>query len=71
MSNDLYRDALEKVKSEKEKNKIKAVSEGVFLQIIEGFLSMRESLSKNPEKVNEIIKESISKNIPKDQSEEP
>lgn len=61
-NNELYKEALSKVSSEQERQKIKAMTNDTFLKIIEAFFSVKNCYEQNPAKMVEIIKDQISKN---------
>jgi len=60
-SNELFKKSLDNVKSEEERNKIKAFAEDVFLNFIEGVLTSQKIVEENPEKVADVFARRIPK----------
>jgi hypothetical protein len=60
-SNELFKKSLDNVKSEEERNKIKAFAEDVFLNFIEGVLTSQKIVEENPEKVADVLARRIPK----------
>ena len=57
-----YKDILARVENEEERKKIKAFTEDVYLNLIEGFAALRKVVVEHPEKLAEVA----SKRIPKE-----
>jgi len=57
-----YKDLLARVESEEERKKIKAFTEDVYLNLIEGFAALKKVVVEHPEKLAEVA----AKRIPKE-----
>lgn len=62
-SNDFYKFALKTLRSEDEKKKIKAYAEDVFIKTLEGLSLVKKTIEEHPEKVVEVAKNRIPKDI--------
>lgn len=59
---DLFSQALKSAKNDAERQKVKAFSEDVFINLVEGLEVMKKIIEENPEKVAE----AAAKHIPKE-----
>jgi len=62
-SNDFYKFALQMAPNEDEKKKIKAYAEDVFVRMVEGLSLTKKTFEEHPEKVVEVAKTRIPKDI--------
>jgi hypothetical protein len=57
--NELYNNALKKIQDKDEHQKIKGLSEDVFVGFLEGISEIKKFLNDNPEKVAEALQKKI------------